>query len=449
MLTDIINKICGNALVFSKLPGQRGVPYLPRAKLHALRDARLREMVRYAAKTVPYYLNLFRREKIDPGEIRTVEDLDRLPFIDKEVVRKNPHYFVSASRRGKKSIPFTTSGTTGMPLTIYHDQHSLLFNIAFGEREREVQSKICDRKLGHREVVIFYPGNTSSKVWDFYRRMTFIPVRPERLVLSVLQPIEQIVQSINRFRPNVIRSYGSYLETLFRILAQREIQMHLPRMLIYGADTMTEGGKSFIEEKFGVPVFSLYNAVEAFKIGFSCEQRQNFHLHDDLCHVMIIDKSGEKTANGKKGEVVISNLVNHGTVLLNYRLGDIASISMEKCSCGRTLALLSEFEGRVEDVIFLPNGEFVHPRAVWKIFKFRNEVLQYQLIQHEPERFELSIVTADRDIYHRVIDDILADLRHLLGKSATIESEYQQELERQKGGKFRPVISLCTPEGFK
>ena len=153
--------------------------------------------------------------------------------------------------------------------------------------------------------------------------------------------------------------------------------------------------------------------------------------------------------NGRSGEVVISNLVNHGTVLLNYRLGDVASVSKEPCSCGRTLPLLSELVGRVEDIIFLKTGDFVHPRAVWKIFKFRNEVLQYQLIQHEPERFELSIVTADREIYGRLIDDILADLRQLLGQSAIVDSQYCRKLERQKSGKFRPVISMCKPEVFK
>jgi phenylacetate-CoA ligase len=298
-------------------------------------------------------------------------------------------------------------------------------------------------------VAIFYPGNTSSKVWDFYQRMTFIPVRPDRLVLSVLEPIEQIIASINRFRPDVILSYGSYLETLFRILALREIQMYLPQMLLYGADTMTAEGRNFIEGKFGVPVFSLYNAVEALKIGFTCEQRQGFHLHEDLCFVKIINNAGEKATNGQSGEIVISNLANRGTVLLNYRLGDIASFSREKCACGRTLPLLSDFEGRVEDVIFLPNGKFIHPRAVWKVFKSRCEILQYQLIQHEPERFELRLVTANREIYERVTGDILADLKNLLGESTNTEAGYYRELEREKGGKFRPVISLCKPESLK
>ena len=97
--------------------------------------------------------------------------------------------------------------------------------------------------------------------------------------------------------------------------------------------------------------------------------------------------------------MVISNLVNRGTVLLNYRFGDIGTISNEQCPCERTLPLLSELEGPAEDVIHLADGGWVHPRAVWGVIKQQTEVLQYQLIQHAPEHFELRIVTADRTGY--------------------------------------------------
>ncbi len=448
MVKDIFNKVYGNYVVFNNLSGQRGVPYLSQDKLHVLRDARLREIVKYAAETVPYYRDLFQRENIVPREIKTSEDLDRLPLIDKQVVRKNPGLFVSTSRRGRKSVPFITSGSTGMPLTVYHDQYSLLANIAFGEREREVISSIYDKAFRLKELYIIYPESTRRKVLDFYQQKTFIPIRPERQTLSVLEPIEKITDTINHFRPDIIGSYGSYLETFFRMLFFHGIQIHLPRMLIYGSDSMTEEGKKFIEDRFSVPVLSIYNAVEAFKIGFFCKEHKGFHLHEDLCHVKIVNSNGQKVANGEKGEVVISNLVNRGTVLLNYRLGDIASISSQKCSCGRTLPLLSELEGRMEGIIFLSNGKFVHPRAVWSIFKGRNEVLQYQLVQHQPDRFELRIVTVDGETYQHVKNGILVDLRNLLGGSVVIEPENYKELEKEKGGKFRPVISLCKQEEF-
>jgi len=239
--------------------------------------------------------------------------------------------------------------------------------------------------------------------------------------------------------------YGSYLETFFRTLALREISMRPPKVLVYVAEGMTAEGKSFIEEEFGIPVLSQYNAVEAFKIGFTCEERNGFHLHEDLCHVKTVDTNGKKLNNGEKGEIVISNFVNRGTVLLNYRLGDVGSLSKEKCPCGRTLPLLSKLEGRVEDILFLQDGRFIHPRAVWAVIKKIEGVLKYQLIQHAPQRFELRLVTVDKDTYPLVVGRILDGLKELLGSSATIESAYFDDLKPKEGGKFRPVLSLCKP----
>lgn len=444
-MIGLLKKVYGNIVVLRNLSGQRRIPYRSPDELCELRNTRLRRIVRYAAETVPYYRDLFRTININPSEIRSVEDLEGLPLIDKEMIRKNPLYFVSKTRRGKNAIPFLTSGSTGLPIKISHDRYSLLSNIASGEREREVISKLCGRRFGYRVMMILYEGNTTKKVQNLYRQWTFIPIRPEEFTFSVSSPFQDIVERINHLCPDVLIGYGSYLETFFKALALRKIPMRLPKVLVYVAEGMTAEGKSFIEEAFGIPVLSQYNAVEAFKIGFTCEERNGFHLHEDLCHVKIVDPHGKKLANGEKGEVVISNFVNHGTVLLNYRLGDVGVLSREKCRCGRTLPLLSELEGRVEDILYLPEGRFIHPRAIWAVIKKMEGVLKYQLIQHAPQRFELRLVTVDQNTYPLVVDRILHGLKDLLGNSATIESEYVEELTPQEGGKFRPVLSLCKP----
>jgi phenylacetate-CoA ligase len=445
MIVDFLKKIHGNTVVLRNLYQQRHIPYLPPDKLFELRERRLRRIVNYAARTVPYYQEIFKSLKIAPRDIRTVEDLEYLPLIDKETIRKDPSRFVSSARKGKRPIVFSTSGSTGMPIKIYHDPYSLLANIAFGERERAVISKLCGRSFGYRTVAILYEGNTTTKVQKLYRQWTFIPIRPEEFTFSVSDPFEDIVKRIDHLCPDVLLGYGSYLETFFRKLALRNISMRLPKGLVYLAEGMTAEGKSFIEEEFGIPVFSQYNAVEAFKIGFTCEERNGFHLHEDLCHVKVVDTHGKKLTGGEKGEIVISNLVNYGTVLLNYRLGDVGSLTKQRCPCGRTLPLLSELEGRVEDTLFLPDGRFVHPRAVWGVIKKSEGVLKYQLVQHEPKRFELRLVTIDKDTYPTVVNKILDGLRNLLGNSATIEPQYVDEIKPQGGGKFRPVLSLCKP----
>jgi len=443
MSSRFLQKVYGNGVVLANLPGQRRVPYASQEELSALRDSRLRRAVRYAAESVPYYRKMFAALKIDPREIRCIEDLDRLPLLDKSTIQQDPDSFISTSWLGKKSIPFLTSGSTGLRLRIHHDPHSLLQNIAFGEREREVVTALCDRRLGYKELYIGFPQWTIAKVWDFYKKWTFLPVRPQRIFISITEPVEHIADTINQFNPDIILGWGSYLELLFRMLALNAIRIHTPRVLIYGADSMTPEGKRFIERQFNVTILSHYSAVECFKIGFMCEQGNHFHLHQDLCHIKIVDASGSNAPIGRKGEVIISNLINRGTVLLNYRLGDIASLSPEKCSCGRSLSLLSELEGRVEDILFLPGGIIIHPRMIWSVFKGRNEVIRYQLIQHEPLRFELKVLTQDTQIYQRVIGGIVGDLHQLLGSSALIEAHYAEDLAEVTTSKFRPVQSHC------
>jgi hypothetical protein len=107
------------------------------------------------------------------------------------------------------------------------------------------------------------------------------------------------------------------------------------------------------------------------------------------------------------------------------------------------LPLLSELEGSVQDTLFLQDGRFINPMLIWGVIKKRPEVVRYQFIQHEPERFELKLVTVDREVYERILGQILADLKNLLGASAVIEAEYHEQINPQPGVKFRQVMSLC------
>ncbi len=319
----------------------------------------------------------------------------------------------------------------------------MIANIAFGERERDVLASLCGKGVHWRELMLLYPGATFTRVFDFYRDATFIPLRPNRCTLSVAQPIEEVIQAINQFRPDIIVGYAGYLEMLFRTLAARSVRMHLPRLVIFGGEAMSDPGRHLITAQFGVPLIALYNAVESFKIGFMCEERADYHLHEDLCHVKIVDGNGKRLPDGVSGEVVISNLVNRATVLLNYRLGDVAMRTTRTCTCGRTLPLLSAIDGRVEDILHLRNGTFLHPMAIWAIFKHRGEVLRYQLIQHEPSRFSIRLVTTDEVSYQRLLPSILQDLRTLLDESARIDPSFHTRLETPGTGKFRAVVSMC------
>jgi len=442
MIARYGKQLWGSVVVASTLAGQHRIPFLPRHRLEALRDRRIRRLVAYAARSVPYYRQWFAREGLDPNRIKGAADLDRLPLLDRNLVRTQPGLFLAESAAARGGVSFWTSGSTGMPLQVSHDRRSLLANISFGERERDPVVHACG-SFRPTECYVGYETSTMKKVLALYEENTWLPVRPRRRFVSVGEPIEAIAAIVNAERPDLLVGYGGWIDLFFRTVVARGIDLHPPRMVMYMGEALPPGGRAHIEERFGVPVLSRYNAIEAFKIGFFCEHRTGFHLHEDLCHVRVIGPDGETAAPGIEGEIVITNLVNRATILLNYPLGDLGTMSVERCPCGRTLRLLRELEGRTEDILPLIDGRFVHPRLVWQVFKNDRDVLQYQLTQHDPQRFELTLVTVDDAIFEKALERALPALRQLLGPEATIETR-RETLDRRPGEKFRAVASRCT-----
>jgi phenylacetate-coenzyme A ligase PaaK-like adenylate-forming protein len=245
---------------------------------------------------------------------------------------------------------------------------------------------------------------------------------------------------VNARRPDVLAGGGSSIELLFRLAAAGDVSLHRPRLVKYQSDAISEDGRRLIEEGFGIPVLSSYAAVETFRIGFFCERRTGHHLHEDCCHVRVVRPDGSDAAPGEPGEVVVSNLVNRGTVLLNYRLGDVAALLPEACPCGRSFRLLGPVEGRVIEFVRLADGTRVHPWSVGHAVR-SDGLLRFQLIQEERMRFRLEVVTTDDEAHARVVERATGTLRAVLG-GAEISVVRRDTLEETPSRKFRRVVAL-------
>ena len=446
MTPNLVARLSATAYMAYHLRGQAKCPFRPLARITADQSRRVRSMVSYAYRYVPYYRETMDHRGLTPADLQCADDLAKLPLLRREQLQRDPEYFVSTAEPLERCFRLRNSGTMGLPCTLYRDARSVYKDAAYAGRARAVYASYVGRSQGYRKSAIFTHYGTNAVTQAFYRYQTIIPpgVRLHRQQLSLLDPPETNVGLINEFKPDVIHSYGSYLAMLFAYVHATGKPLHRPRALLYTADVLPDSARALIKEEYGIPVFSLYEAAEAFNIGFECTQHTGLHLNIDLHAVRILDANGQTVPDGESGEVVISNLVNRATVLLNYRPGDLAAIVPNRCPCGRSLPLLTQLQGRSDDWIELASGRLIHPQVMPRLFKYEEQIWQWQVVQETRTHFRVALIAAETCNHQETKERVAAEFARSFGEDIEVDIHFVESIERTAAGKVRPVVSMRT-----
>lgn len=205
---------------------------------------------------------------------------------------------------------------------------------------------------------------------------------------------------------------------------------------------MAEYHRKIIEEEYGVPVLSNYQASEALRLGFQCEQRAGFHINLDQVAIRVVDAGGNPVPPGGQGHIIISNLINRATVLLNYRLDDVVTLSASACPCGRTLPTIERIDGRFNDLVILPDG-----RTVLRVDLLLYQVPgseQIQVIQNDYNQFVFHVVRMPSADWQNLCVELTTRARSILGTNSHLDIIEVDQIPREPGGKVRSVISHVT-----
>jgi phenylacetate-CoA ligase len=425
-------------------PRQARFPFSSPQAIREAQERRIRAMVDHAHRHVPYYREAMARLGLGPGDFRTADDLSHLPLIERRDVQRDPESFRSRAWPLEECVTLQSGGTTGSPVTIFRDPRSFLEEAAQRERQRSLLARAAGRRLRYREAAIVPEDSSVVNALDALRRNSVLPtsVRVQRRLFSMFRSPAELLPELDRYRPDVIRGYGSYLEALFVHMRDAGKRPHLPRVVAYGGEGMTDAVRHFIQGELGVEVLSAYNAVESPGVGFECEAHRGYHLNVDLCPVRLVGPNGTPAPPGEGGEVVISNLVNHGTILLNYRLGDLASPVPGPCPCGRNLPLLSFLEGRTAAWLDLGDGRTLHPQAVRFGLRKEQDLWRYQVVQEGRRRFLLRAVVSPQCDRRAAAPRLAALVSQGLGRDVEVRVEFAEDLARAAGGKVESVVAL-------
>lgn len=336
-------------------------------------------MIRHAWKNVPFYRDVMRERNLTPESFKTLDDLRLLPLHGNERFRDDPAIFNSEDVDVENDVLMRAGGYK----RIYWSRKASLQWFSITSRTRAVKNELLGREAGYVEVYLLPREDSNPRMNDFWRENLWFRGRAgNRLWLDINRPYEKILNELNRIKPDIVYCYGSQTERFFKFLDAEGMEFFPPRIWCYGSDMMNPGMRSFIESKWGCIVYSAYNLNEMGVCSFECERRDGFHLNIDACHVRIVDEDGNDVPRGTTGEVVISNLINKATVILNYRTGDRARMAVEECGCGRNLPLLKDLEGRICDTIYCDDGtEFSSALLTVPAADLLRNVRDFQIVQ--------------------------------------------------------------------
>ena len=431
----------GSLRVASAVLEARWLAHASADTIRRAQERRIARMVAHAARTVPHYRDVLRSMGLDPAAIRSAADLARLPLIERTQLQQEPDRFLSSAWPRSEYLELRSGGSSGLPRSVYHHPISVLENTGQGERE-QARLRALTGKRRFRTLSIASPRGAEADLRAFARRHAFIPdhALPERRRCSMAERPEDVAREIAASRPDVVRGFGSYLEQVAQALAEQHGRSAAPRVFAYGGDGMSTAGRSRIRERLGAAVWSFYQAIECLKIASECPAGSGLHVHSDLCVVRVVDAAGLDVPTGRRGEVVIANLVNPATVLLNYRLGDEAMLLAGPCGCGSAQPLLSFPEGRVEDWFQVSSGERVYTQRLRALFTDERDVWQYQIVQESPSSLRVAVVAAGGADLAALSARIEGALTKVVGAETALTVDFVDELERTAHGKVRAVI---------
>ncbi len=431
------------------LPRQYEIPFRSRQRIETLRDRNLRSTVRYAFETVPYYQRQADQLGIHQNAIQTLDDLEQLPIVTGDLVRRDPLDFVSDQIPGKNRHPFKSGGSQGVEKTVYHDTDSLLMNIVLSERQEIVYRSFVRHALRYRRCNIQAPESTKHKIQKVYRHLLspLQLLKPKDLHLSLGVPFLEKVASINRFRPHIIRGYPRAIGELYDRAKREHVSIHLPKLMVMGGESLPTYMRETITEHFGVPILMSYQSNEALKIAYECKHTNGYHLHEDLTIVRIVDEQGQPVPNGQVGRVIITNLVNRATVLINYDLADTGRINPELCPCGRTFYRIELEKTRDVPLLKTLDGRVIHPAEIILLLDHHAEIDMAQVIIEKPDLWRIGVITKDQDATRRWLKETQKKIqREIAGKAVRVQLDIFHYPEQSKAGKTLQVIINCWGE---
>jgi len=411
------------------------VECMDREQLREIQSIRLRKMAEYVYHNTPFYRKKFQEMGLEPGDIKDIDDIVKLPFTNKLDLRDNYPFGLAAVPMSQIVRIHASSGTTGKPVVVLHTRKDIAMWTESISRAFTAYGATKDDIFQISYGYGLFTGGLGAHDGATNIGASVIPMSSGNT--------QKQITLMHDFGASVLCCTPSYAMFLGEALRESEWSRDEFKLRVgaFGAEPWTEEMRGKLEESLGIKAYDIYGLSEIAGpgVGYECECQHGTHLNEDYFYPEILNpETGEPMPEGQLGELTFTHLTKEGMPLLRYRTHDLTALHYDKCFCGRTLVRMDRILGRCDDMLII-RGVNVFPSQI--------EAVILSLQEYEPH----FLLTVDRvnntdtsELKVEVKEEFFTDdMATMVGLQKKLEAELRSVI----GLGFK--IKLVEPKGIE
>lgn len=350
-----------------------------------------KKLIVHAAKNSEYYKNLFLSTYIDVSDIEAEEDFQKIPILTREDIRINFDDICSNTVSKRFYNKVSTSGTTGAPISVLHDNR---FSLA------PLQWRILKwwglHPFENKAFIYRHPRSLLKRVVN---TLLWWPTRRIFLAGTVMTAKSQrtFAKKINRYKPNLLQGYVDVVYEFALYLYDNNLKIHAPKAVWVTAGPLFPYQRKLMEQVFHAPVYDQYGSTEVMMISAECKEQKGLHIMSDTVFIEFLDEENNPVEKGDWGKIVLTDLNNYAFPIIRYEIGDYGRLLPCKCKCGLNLPLMDQvrvrkafliktLSGLELDILFLSSLFDEYPEAV-RLFQFEQKFSDSIFMYYIPNNY--------------------------------------------------------------
>jgi len=420
-----------------KLEFLRNSQYWPKEDMEAWQLNKLNELLAIAKNKSPFYRERLKNLNLP---LSSLNELQNIPVLSKKDIRQNLDKIKCEGVPQDLFILGKTGGSTGEPMHYYYDKRGRDWNRASVYRSQEWSGAF----LGEKTLQMTGSHYDETEFKKFKNRLILALQRYKYLPISFVNDelLEKYYQELLRYKPTNIWGYSSAIYLFAKFIEEKHkgADFNFLKAIITSSETLFDHQRKKINKIFGEgKVFDHYGSREIY-IASECREHSGYHIHSEVVIAEVVNQEGKPKKPGEAGRILITDLSNRVFPFIRYEIGDVGIMGQEEtCACGITLPKLTKIEGRIADVVVLPDRILTPPNFTILLSDYEG-IEEYQIIQKSKTELILNIVK-NSGFKAEYEEYIKKSLSQLLGPTVELKLEYVNSITIPESGKRRYIIS--------